>query len=57
MKNIPEVLAEIDRRWPGDMSGPANVYRKSNRLSGNPETALAVMEEWDAVQREAGMNP
>jgi len=26
-------------------------------LGANPKTVIAVMEEWDAVQREAGMNP
>lgn len=48
-KNIPEVMAEIDRRWPGDMSGPRNVYRKSDRLSGNPYAIGQSVDPWGCV--------
>ena len=44
--NIPEALAEIDRRWPGDMSGPNNVYRPSSRYIGNPYVVGRYVDAW-----------
>lgn len=49
MKNLAETMAEIDRRWPGDMSGPRGVYRKSDRTTGNPHAIGEYTDPWGSV--------
>jgi len=45
-QHIPEVVAEIDRRWPGDIGYPASPYRPSPRVHGNPHAEGEYVDEW-----------
>ena len=44
--NIPETMAEVDRRWPGDFGGPSWVYRPAKRAGGNAYEVGKSTDNW-----------
>ncbi len=48
-KHVPEAMVEIDRRWPGDISGPAKVYLESPRYKGDPYLVGEHIDDWGCV--------
>ena len=42
-------MAEIDRRWPGDISGPARVYRDSRKYKGDPYLVGEHVDDWGCI--------
>lgn len=47
--HIPETLAEIEFRWPGDMGWVRNVYRPSKRERGKPHARGQYTDTWGCV--------
>lgn len=45
-QHYPQELEQLNREWPGDFSGPANVYRPSKRKQGDPYRAGVAVDEW-----------
>lgn len=48
-KHVPESIKELDKRWPGDISGVAKVYQDSSRIKGNPYAVGEYTDEWGCV--------
>ncbi|MFZ2656544.1 MAG: uroporphyrinogen decarboxylase family protein [Victivallales bacterium] len=48
-KHVPEAMAEIDRRWPSDISGPSKVYQDSARYKGDPYLVGEHVDDWGCV--------
>ena len=49
VKNVPETIDEIDRRWPSDISRPAGVYRPAERSHGDPYAVGEFTDDWGCV--------
>jgi len=45
-QHLPEVLAELRRRWPGDFCSAPDVYRPSNVRRGDPHELGESVDEW-----------
>jgi hypothetical protein len=48
-EHIPQAVAELRRRWPSDIGGPASVYRPSPRVRGNQYAVGTHVDEWGCV--------
>ena len=44
--NYPEVVREIERRFPSDITGTGYSYPASSRIKGNPHKAGIYIDEW-----------
>ena len=47
--HYPEELAAIKERFPSDMTGPPDVYRRSARVKGEAEKIGTYVDEWGCV--------
>lgn len=48
-EHMPQALAELQRRWPGDLGRPPNVYRPSPRVRGDQYAVGTYVDEWGCV--------
>lgn len=55
---LPETMAEIDRRWPSDISNPVKVYEVSPRYQGDAYGIGEHTDEWGCtyINAQAGVH-
>jgi hypothetical protein len=47
--SYPEIIKEINTRWPGDFARAPSIYNTSTRISGDPHRKGTYVDEWGCI--------